>query len=82
MTSIIFQILFSIASINHFHYKYAASFMAGVPFMIMAMKKFKESSFKVSLIYLSLMLIVVVGVRLVVTQSIDPSITPVSPITH
>ena len=63
MTTIIFSILFSFASWNNFHYKYSVSLMVGIPFMAMAMKKFKESSFKVALVYLVMMLVVVIGVR-------------------
>ena len=76
MTTIIFTIGYSFASLNTFHYKYAASLLAGFPLMVMAMRKFKQSSFKTSLFYMMTMLIVVLGIRTLINFAENKIVPP------
>jgi membrane-bound metal-dependent hydrolase YbcI (DUF457 family) len=69
MTTAIFSICYSFASLSTFHYKYAASLLFSFPLMILAMKKFKQSQFKMSLIFMLTNLILVLSIRILVKYS-------------
>lgn len=69
MTTAIFSVLYSLASVNTFHYKYAASLLCGFPLMVLAMRKFKQCKFRSSLSLMVLMVVVVLGLREAITYS-------------
>jgi 1,4-dihydroxy-2-naphthoate octaprenyltransferase len=69
MTTAIFSIFYSLASLSTFHYKYAASLLFSFPLMVLAMRKFKQSEFKKSLIYMLSNLILVISIRILIKYS-------------
>lgn len=68
MTTIIFSIMYSLFSINTFHYKYALSILTCCPLMILAMIKFKQARFKTSLFFMTLMVTLILLIRRIVTE--------------